>query len=488
MFYTSVKIFLAFIIIITVNISCRNNNESPIANITGGDLSNNGLITNLHTGCAYNKTTTSHKINITNPEAREIEQISRIVSYTGIPMNFKIYAANIENAIATIIDNNRYIIFDPNLLRSIDYASNSYWSSMSILAHEVGHHLSGHTFTTYNNPHLIELEADKYSGFILYKLGATLEQAQSAINTLAPLVSTSTHPGRSERLVAIKQGWNEANTTRYQGAIPPPPAETFISEWEKDIHEFSYSTEYLLNEDFATAPHWDLFEIPCQYKYLGIILEQEGTFPDCRYYVMIKESNGWLEKQSKSWLYLNNLHEAKKYMSRVGLSQFREIMQVGSEIHFDMVAYGNAPVLYFKCIKYIPIKFRNKNSIDSGTQPQVSQNIATNHKEIISSFLLAEEEQIFNKIYEFFSDKMKRYYDIYNPNYMELLATYKRSWSKISDPSNDVIDIKNVSTNTYDVNLNFSFQLLSNGTHKSHRSTVRFVFDKNGKILETYAL
>ena len=57
------------------------------------------------------------------------------------------------------------------------------WSGTSILAHEIGHHLSGHTLLPGGSKPPIELEADKFSGFVLFKMGATLPEAEKAITS-----------------------------------------------------------------------------------------------------------------------------------------------------------------------------------------------------------------------------------------------------------------------------------------------------------------
>jgi len=44
----------------------------------------------------------------------------------------------------------------------------------------------------------------------MYKLGASLSQAQEAMNSSdVPEEGTLTHPGRSARLAAIAKGWNK---------------------------------------------------------------------------------------------------------------------------------------------------------------------------------------------------------------------------------------------------------------------------------------
>src|SRR5690606_38431116 len=101
-----------------------------------------GNIRSLSIGCGYNYTAEEENIIIQTPRPRELHQINAILKFSGLGANFEIYSASINNAMATVIDNKRYILYDPELLSSTDIKSGNYWSSMSILAHEIGHHLA----------------------------------------------------------------------------------------------------------------------------------------------------------------------------------------------------------------------------------------------------------------------------------------------------------------------------------------------------------
>ncbi|MEK8018775.1 MAG: hypothetical protein VSS75_018030, partial [Candidatus Parabeggiatoa sp.] len=60
------------------------------------------------------------------------------------------------------------------------------------------------------NRHKQELESDQYSGFILQKMGASLNEALAAMKVLSSEQASSTHPGKQARLAAITKGWNES--------------------------------------------------------------------------------------------------------------------------------------------------------------------------------------------------------------------------------------------------------------------------------------
>ena len=105
--------------------------------------------------------------------------------------------------------NRRVILYDPLFLQEIGRRTDE-WGPMSVMAHEVAHHLLGHSvFGAGSNPP-DELDADFYTGFILNRLGADLEQAQAAIRLLASPSGSSSHPPLHERLEAIALGWNKA--------------------------------------------------------------------------------------------------------------------------------------------------------------------------------------------------------------------------------------------------------------------------------------
>src|SRR5690606_12596286 len=64
----------------------------------------------------------------------------------------------------------------------------------------------------------------------LRKMGATLEQTEAAIATLAPEESSPTHPGRAERVQMLTIGWTDAGS---QGS-PQAPKLAELPEAPKD--------------------------------------------------------------------------------------------------------------------------------------------------------------------------------------------------------------------------------------------------------------
>jgi hypothetical protein len=172
---------------------------------------------NISSACSYFSEKLPTEIYSFSSDNEAQTALGRITYAAGLPPNFKLVAGNVPNACATLKWNakiqgyDRYIIYNQTFMQRLKNATND-WAALSILAHEVGHHLSGHSLINGGSRPELELEADKFSGFILAKLGATLQQAQVAINSLQSENYSLTHPPKSARLAAIANGWVSASS------------------------------------------------------------------------------------------------------------------------------------------------------------------------------------------------------------------------------------------------------------------------------------
>jgi hypothetical protein len=135
--------------------------------------------------------------------------------------NFRIREENgIRNAYATIINSIRWIVYDNDFLEDIDAYTSTKWSSISVLAHEMGHHYYNHVVSSSGSTPAKELQADNFSGFVMEKLGATLPQSLAAMQAIASDRASATHPGKQDRLDAISKGWNSANASTAPAPSP----------------------------------------------------------------------------------------------------------------------------------------------------------------------------------------------------------------------------------------------------------------------------
>ena len=153
--------------------------------------------------------------------------IREITDAVGLKARFELRATReVDNAAAVVYDGKRFLLYNPDFLNAVNRAGHTDWAGISILAHEMGHHLNGHTLRTGGSQPADELEADEFSGFVLRKLGASLAQAQAAMASVDDNGSSDTHPGRSPRLTAIGEGWQRANGQIVASARTAAPSAT----------------------------------------------------------------------------------------------------------------------------------------------------------------------------------------------------------------------------------------------------------------------
>jgi len=154
--------------------------------------------------------------------------LDRILDVIGASKNFVLTPCDkISNAVATAYKGTRYILYDREFMNLISKNTND-WSNLFIFAHEVGHHINGHSIDLllYTNdvvdaPSLEksrkqELEADEFAAFVLAKLGANLSQLNNVITLISDNSDDtySTHPKRDKRLASVRIGFNKGYTQK----------------------------------------------------------------------------------------------------------------------------------------------------------------------------------------------------------------------------------------------------------------------------------
>jgi hypothetical protein len=136
--------------------------------------------------------------------------LSEIVDVIGLQTGFELKEADVLNIEASISNKKRYILYNPRFIDWINRVTRDKWATTALLAHEVGHHLNGHTLKKRGSNPTAELEADEFAGFVLYKLGSSLKQAEEVMIYISNEHGSATHPTRTLRIGAIDKGWTLA--------------------------------------------------------------------------------------------------------------------------------------------------------------------------------------------------------------------------------------------------------------------------------------
>ena len=181
-------------------------------------------VTNSASTAATNEGNTDLPFFSTSADAEKI--VSSIMSAMGLESNFKIKEAHVPNVEAKIRHHDRYILYNPEFIQQVNKATRNKWASIFILAHEVGHHLEGHTLLDINSTPSIELEADEFAGFVLHKMGASLQQSQLAMYYISNSEASKTHPARADRLASIEKGWDKADVQTAAVSYDAPGTQT----------------------------------------------------------------------------------------------------------------------------------------------------------------------------------------------------------------------------------------------------------------------
>ena len=169
-----------------------------------------------------------------NNHAEEV--VDKILRQVGLTRNFVVVECpNTENCFATVYEGKRYIVYDGAFMKRIEDLTNTDWSAISIVAHEIGHHLQGHTIDGKGSRPQKELEADRFSGFVMQRLGATLEEALIAIKAIGDDKPTYSHPAKADRIEAIRQGWADAAGLPKSSTIQNSPP--IVATTQEEVEE-----------------------------------------------------------------------------------------------------------------------------------------------------------------------------------------------------------------------------------------------------------
>lgn len=183
---------------------------------------------NAHHSCSYYGEQIDEQLFEFSSSSEANQQIQNILNIVGLKPNFTIKASNVPNAAAVIYGTERFILYSQSFISQINTQAGTDWAALSILAHEVGHHLNGHTLQNGGSRPSLELEADEFSGFVMRKMGASLTEAQAGMKVFSPEQGSSTHPGKRARLEAIAVGWKKADEQMggggSTGGVHPSPS------------------------------------------------------------------------------------------------------------------------------------------------------------------------------------------------------------------------------------------------------------------------
>ena len=137
-------------------------------------------------------------------------RVKEICELGGIAPKFEVMQTNVENVSAVLDGDKRYLLY------SLDFVEkNSELDVAGALAHEIGHHANGHTFSEERRK-TEELEADHFMGYVLSKKGFS----KADIEAFLKKWPSSYEVTFDERRAAVTEGFDRAERAIQIKSLP----------------------------------------------------------------------------------------------------------------------------------------------------------------------------------------------------------------------------------------------------------------------------
>jgi hypothetical protein len=118
----------------------------------------------------------------------------------------------IETAAASQVGRAKIIHYNPQLFAVLRREAASEWGAVFIFAHEIMHHLlrhDGRLASRQMSSAEAEAEANEGAGLVLARIGATLDEATTAVKAACRLINASA--GQVDEVVsAVERGWRRS--------------------------------------------------------------------------------------------------------------------------------------------------------------------------------------------------------------------------------------------------------------------------------------
>jgi len=234
------------------------------------------IITVKHS-CSFDGEETDQEFYTFNASNEADQIVGKIVNAFSLSKNFVVKSADCKNALATIEGRQRYILYNTSFLEDFKKDAKTKWAAYCVMAHEIGHHLNNHDFevTDTKKRKVMELQADKFAGGVLFILGASLEEAKAGIDILQSDGESDTHPPARARAEAIANGWknsqehhqsiseatptvppideSRSGETRPTKTTTPPPEKKYEKPYEPEPYEEEVTYTEVSDQMLANA-------------------------------------------------------------------------------------------------------------------------------------------------------------------------------------------------------------------------------------------
>lgn len=244
-----------------------------------------------------------------SPDINAYKTVVDVIRETGLAQNFIIIPGDVEDVIAYIENNERVLSYNPNFMKQVQNDSN--WVGISVLARQIGHHLGNHELKNGKPSAEEELDADRYAGFVLQKMGATM---QDAIHALEEGLKDKTDftVNKNKRIAALVEGFNKAKSlsmdTVVVNKIKIPETEK-VSTTEKKVNakkqpEYVYKVYLAIDNKFYYIDEQDaVFEEKENGAYIKVGEKRSSTRPGFDWLFTKGENSYGVDLKGRLWVF-----------------------------------------------------------------------------------------------------------------------------------------------------------------------------------------
>lgn len=244
-----------------------------------------------------------------SPDINAYKTVVDVIRETGLAQNFIIIPGDVDDVIAYIENNERVLSYNPNFMKQVQNDSN--WVGISVLARQIGHHLGNHELKNGKPSAEEELDADRYAGFVLQKMGATM---QDAIHALEEGLKDKTDfaVNKNKRIAALVEGFNKAKSlsmdTVVVNKIKIPETEK-VSTTEKKVNakkqpEYVYKVYLAIDNKFYYIDDQDaVFEEIENGAYIKVGEKRSSTRPGFDWLFTKGENSYGVDLKGRLWVF-----------------------------------------------------------------------------------------------------------------------------------------------------------------------------------------
>jgi hypothetical protein len=168
--------------------------------------------------CLFDSDHFDESLYVFPPDKQALNMFQEMLAKSGKDLHVVVKAANVPEVAAAENGNERLLLYNQFVLDRFQKEGRQDWRLSMLIAHQIGHHASNHSLTLEPRMRVeIELEADRFGGYLLYQLGATLGNIEGLEEFFQNTHQSAAFPDAHARFKAAIEGWHDGRAEQGGG-------------------------------------------------------------------------------------------------------------------------------------------------------------------------------------------------------------------------------------------------------------------------------